>query len=96
MRLFTALAAAAFLGIATTFAAYTRVVRPKHIRWGATDEELRRAMPLDGAVPDPTQVSTRAITIHARPGEIWFWIAQMGESPALASAAMSGSSASAA
>ena len=81
MRLFTALAAAAFLGVAAGLAGYTRVLRPKHIRWGATDEEVRRPMPLDGAVPDPNHVSTRAVAIRARPDEIWFWLAQMGESP---------------
>ena len=81
MRLLTALAAAAVLGVGAGLAGYTRVFRPKHVRWGATDEEVARAMPLDGEVPDPNHVSTRAITIKARPGEIWFWIAQMGESP---------------
>lgn len=81
MRLFTALAAAAVLGVAAGLAGYTRILRPKHIRWGATDEEVRRPMPLDGAVPDPNHVSTRAITVRARPDEIWLWLAQMGESP---------------
>jgi hypothetical protein len=81
MRLITAFALVAPLAAAATFAAYTRAVRPKQVRWGATDEEVARAMPLDGEVPEPNHLSTRAITIKARPDEIWFWIAQMGESP---------------
>jgi hypothetical protein len=48
-------------------------------RWGATDEEVARAMAGDDLVPDAAHVSTRAITVRARPGEIWPWLAQMGK-----------------
>lgn len=48
-------------------------------RWGATDEEVARPMPGDDLVPDPVHVSTRAIAVRARPGEIWPWLAQMGK-----------------
>jgi hypothetical protein len=61
-------------------AAYA-VARPRHLRWGATDVDLARAMPLDGAVPHPTYVTTRAVTIAAPPDDVWPWLAQMGESP---------------
>ncbi len=81
MRLLSAVALGAVVGIVAAFAGYARVVRPKQIRWGATDDEVRRPMPLDSEVSEPNHVSTRAITIRARPDEIWFWIAQMGESP---------------
>ena len=61
-------------------AAYA-LLRPFHLRWGATDAEIARAMPLDEDVPEPTYVTNRAVTIHARPEHAWPWLAQMGESP---------------
>ena len=33
---------------------YLRVIRPWQLRWGATDDELARAMPGDEVVPHPT------------------------------------------
>lgn len=48
------------------------------MRWGATDEEVARAMPGDDVVEPPTFNATRAITIGAQPEEIWPWIVQMG------------------
>lgn len=35
-------------------------------------------MPGDSLVDDPQEVTTRAITINARPRHIWPWLAQMG------------------
>jgi len=61
--------------------AYVAWIRKWHLRWGATDEEIARAMPLDKEVPEPTYVTNRAITIEAGPEKIWPWIAQMGELP---------------
>ena len=66
---------------AAAVAAYVAWIRKWHLRWGATDEEIARAMPLDEEVPEPTYVTNRAITIEATPEEIWPWIAQMGELP---------------
>lgn len=57
---------------------YLLVIRPSQLRWGATTDEVRRTMPGDDLVADPTFVATRAITIQGRPEEIWPWIAQMG------------------
>lgn len=81
MKLLTGLGALTTVGIAAGLAGYVRFLRPKQLRWGATDEEVARPMPLDGEVQDPTFVSTRAVTIGARPDEIWLWLAQIGESP---------------
>jgi len=64
------------LGAAT--AAYLLFIRPWQLRWGATDEELERPMPGDEVVERPTFNATRAVTIAARPEEIWPWIVQMG------------------
>jgi len=57
--------------------AYRSVVRPWHARWGATDEEVARALPGDELLPD-ANVTTRAVTIDARPEEVWPWLVQLG------------------
>jgi hypothetical protein len=49
-----------------------------HIRWGATDAEVRAAMAGDRIVPAAPFSATRAITIAALPGRVWPWIVQMG------------------
>ena len=49
-----------------------------HMRWGATDEEIRSAMPGDDLVPIASFNATRAITIKASPERVWPWIVQMG------------------
>lgn len=52
--------------------------RRRHLRWGATDAEVRHAMPGDDLVPRPSFAATRAITIGAPPEQVWPWIVQMG------------------
>jgi len=64
------------VGAATS--AYLLFIRPWQLRWGATDEELERPMPGAEIVERPTFNATRAVTIAARPEEIWPWIVQMG------------------
>lgn len=59
--------------------AYWRFVRPWHLRWGATDEEVERHYPGDDLVPDPRLDSTRAITIDAPAEDVWPWLAQIGQ-----------------
>jgi hypothetical protein len=59
--------------------AYLLIVRPWHSRWGATEEEVRRALPYDHFVPDPIYQTTRAVTIGAPPGEVWRWLVQLGQ-----------------
>lgn len=68
----------AALVIALAFAAYIGLIRPYQLRWGATDEEVLRAMPGDEVVARPHFVATRAVTVQARPAEIWPWLVQMG------------------
>ena len=62
-------------------AGYLFIIRPWHLSWGATEEEIGRPMPLDDRVAKPTYVTNRAVTIHASPQAIWPWLAQMGELP---------------
>jgi hypothetical protein len=54
------------------------VYRSWHLRWGATDDEVRAAMPGDDVVPIASFNTTRAITIDAPPERVWPWIVQMG------------------
>lgn len=75
------LAAGITVATAGGLALYARTLRPKHTRWGATDDEIRRSMPLDDRVPGAKYVTNRAVTVRARPDEIWLWLAQIGESP---------------
>lgn len=57
---------------------YSWLVRPWHLEWGATREEVRRPMPGDDLVPHPTSCATRGITIGAPPEAVWPWLVQMG------------------
>ncbi len=59
-------------------AGWAAFVRPWLRRWGATDEEIARPMPGDELIQAARHRSTRAITIRARPDEIWPWLVQMG------------------
>jgi hypothetical protein len=57
---------------------YMLAIRPWHLRWGATDEEVHRAMPGDEICANPHLDSTRAVTVQATPEQIWPWIVQIG------------------
>jgi hypothetical protein len=54
------------------------VVRPWHMRWGATDAEVAGPMPGDHVVPRAQFNATRSITIDAPREQVWPWIAQLG------------------
>lgn len=58
--------------------AYVVTIRPWHLRWGATDDEVQRPMPGDELVPDPKIMATHAITIHAPAAVVWPWLVQWG------------------
>jgi hypothetical protein len=53
-------------------------VRPRLLRWGATDEEVAQEYPGAGIVPDGERAATMAITIEAPPERVWPWLVQMG------------------
>ena len=59
--------------------AYAFVIRPWHLRWGATDEEIGKPLPGDELVSNPAIESTRAITVNAPVEEVWPWLAQIGQ-----------------
>ena len=58
-------------------AIYLRFVRPWHSRWGATDEEVARAMPGDEIIPE-AHSTTRAISVACSPDHLWKWVVQLG------------------
>src|SRR6266568_4978128 len=66
----------AAMGVAA--GAYLLFIRPWQLRWGATDEEVARAMSGDEFVKTPTFNATRGVTINAPPEEIFPWLVQMG------------------
>ena len=68
----------ALLGAAFPWA-YAFVIRPWHLRWGATGEEVDKPLPGDDLVPEPGIESTRAITVEAPAGKVWPWLAQVGQ-----------------
>jgi hypothetical protein len=45
---------------------------------GATDDKLLCVVPGDDHVSEPSFNATRAVTITARPDEIWPWLIQIG------------------
>ena len=59
-------------------AVYALVLRPRLVRWGASDEEVARTYPGDELIPDGTRAATMAVTIEAPPAEVWPWLVQMG------------------
>lgn len=59
--------------------AYPTVIRPRMMRWGATEAERRAPMPGDDLVPHPATTCTRAITVDAPVEAVWPWLAQIGQ-----------------
>jgi hypothetical protein len=74
MQLFT------FVSTFATFIVlfYLKILRPWQLRWGATDDEVKCAIPGDDIVQKPNFVATRAVSIKAPPTEVWKWIIQIG------------------
>jgi hypothetical protein len=57
---------------------YGIALRPRLLRWGATDEELRAPYPGAELIPDGKRGATMAVTIAAPPSRVWPWLLQMG------------------
>jgi hypothetical protein len=52
--------------------------RRRHLGWGATPGEQDADLPGDELFPRAQYRSTRAISIQARPEEVWPWLVQVG------------------
>ncbi len=76
--LFQAVQGVVALGAAGV-ATYVCFVRPWHMRWGATDDEVARALPGDDLLPSPRVKVTHAVTIQAPVDKVWPWVAQIGQ-----------------
>jgi len=57
---------------------YAFAVRPRLLRWGATDDEVTGPYPGADIIPGGTRGGTMAVTIDAPPSAVWPWLAQMG------------------
>ena len=57
---------------------YGSWIRPRLMRWGATDEEVAGPYPGADLVPDGERGATMAVTIDAPPDQVWPWLVQMG------------------
>lgn len=55
------------------------LARKPMLRWGATDDEVRRVLPGDDEMIAADLTATRAVTIEAPPGDVWPWIVQLGQ-----------------
>jgi proline iminopeptidase len=58
--------------------AYAFGLRPRMLRWGATDEEVERPFPGADIISGGTRGATMAVTIDAPPSVVWPWLVQMG------------------
>ncbi|MGZ3519247.1 MAG: alpha/beta fold hydrolase, partial [Vulcanimicrobiaceae bacterium] len=57
---------------------YAFIVRPRLLRWGATDNEVKSPYPGADLIPDGKRSGTMAVTIKAPPAKVWPWLVQMG------------------
>ena len=62
--------------------AYAKCVRPRHLYWGASDDEVAMELPGDEFAKECDIDCTHAITVDARPEDVWPWIAQLGQTKA--------------
>lgn len=65
-----------FVGLSA--AAYALLLRPRLLRWGATDEEVRQPYPGADLIPGGARGATMAVTIKAPPTRVWPYLLQMG------------------
>ena len=69
----------ALVALAAAFTSYFLILRPRHLRWGSTDEEVDYTLPGDELVPTPRLRATHAVTVQAPPGKVWPWLVQLGQ-----------------
>ena len=67
------------VGLTAVAAAGILVARRWQLRWGATVQESGESLPGDDLISDPDLAATRAITVGAAAGQVWPWIAQLGQ-----------------
>lgn len=55
------------------------VARSRYLTWGATAAEIDTGLPGDDLLTTVGVVATRAISVRARPDQVWPWVAQLGQ-----------------
>ena len=70
--------ARAAVGVMALGSVYALVVRPRLLRWGASDDELTSPFPGAAIVPGGVRTATMAVTIDAPTSRVWPWLVQMG------------------
>lgn len=65
--------------LAAAASAYWLLVRPWHLRWGATTGEVEGTWPGDQLLPQAMSEATHGITIDRPAAAVWPWIAQIGQ-----------------
>ena len=74
-----------YAGLATiggAAAAYILLARPRHLRWGTTDQDSDEPLPGDDLIQSPNLAATRAVTVRASADQVWPWIARWGKGEA--------------
>ena len=64
--------------LAASAVAYAALVRPRMLRWGASDDEVTSPFPGAELIPGGRRGATMATTIDAPPSRVWPWLVQMG------------------
>lgn len=64
--------------LALSAGVYALAVRPRILRWGASDEEVRQSYPGGDLIPGGRRGATMAVTIDVPPSRVWPWLMQMG------------------
>ena len=67
------------VGLTAVAAVGIWAARRWQLRWGATAQESGESLPGDDLISVPDLAATRAITIGAAAGQVWPWIAQLGQ-----------------
>jgi hypothetical protein len=67
------------MAIAGAAAGYVLLGRQWHLRWGATETELRAKLAGDDLIADADLIATRAITVRCPADQVWPWLAQVGQ-----------------
>jgi proline iminopeptidase len=66
------------IGAVAVVAGYCVWVRPRMLRSGATEDEVRQAFPGADLIPGASRSATMAVTIDAPAADVWPWLVQMG------------------
>jgi hypothetical protein len=66
-------------GVSAIGIAAAAFARTRQLRWGASAQECDASLPGDDLIVSPDLTATRAITVRASAGQVWPWIAQLGQ-----------------